>query len=74
MQCAIGVARALLRGSTFLSPGEVVFMIEGHDVDLHTRDWFDDPVLSTAFSSWLPLFEGPLHRAHEVATWSRRAA
>ncbi|MCW3024923.1 MAG: hypothetical protein JWM29_355, partial [Solirubrobacterales bacterium] len=66
--------QALLRGSTFLSPGEVVFMIEGDDVDLHTRQWFDDPVLSTAFSSWLPLFEGPLHAAREVATWGGRTA
>jgi hypothetical protein len=59
----------LLRGSTFLSTSEVVFVIEGDDVDLHTRQWFDDPVLSAAFSSWLPLFEGPLHAAREVATW-----
>jgi hypothetical protein len=69
-----GAGQALLRGSTFLSPGEVVFMIEGDDVDLHARQWFDDPVLSTAFSSWLPLFEGPLHAAREVATWSGRTS
>jgi hypothetical protein len=52
----------------------VVFLIEGDDVDFHTRQWFDDPVLSAAFSSWLPLFEGPLHAAREVATWEWRAA
>lgn len=65
-----GPGQARLRGATFLSPSEVVFMIEGEDVDLHTREWFDDPVLSAAFSSWLPLFDGPLHRAREVATWN----
>ena len=69
-----GWDRALVRGSTFLSAREVVFLIEGDDVDLRTRQWFDDPVLSAAFSSWLPLFEGPLHAAREVATWEWRAA
>jgi hypothetical protein len=69
-----GVDPALLRGSIFLSALEVVFLIEGDDVDLHTRQWFDDPVLSATFSSWLPLFEGPLHAAREVATWEWRAA
>src|ERR1700686_5907526 len=67
-----GWDRALVRGSTFLSAREVVFLIEGDDVDLRTRQWFDDPVLSAAFSSWLPLFEGPLHAAREVATWEWR--
>jgi hypothetical protein len=59
-----------LRGSIFLSSNEVVFMIEGDDVELHTREWFDDPVLSTAISSWLPLFDGPLHAAREFAVWN----
>ena len=68
-----GMGQALLRGSTFLSPSEVVLIIEGDDVELHTRQWFDDPVLSTPFSSWLPLFEGPLHAVREVATWEWRA-
>jgi hypothetical protein len=65
---------ALVRGSVFLSTREVVFLIEGEDVGFHTRQWFDDPVLSAAFSSWLPLFEGPLHAAREVATWEWRSA
>jgi hypothetical protein len=69
-----GAGRRLLRGATFLSASEAVFMIEGDDVDLHTREWFDDPVLSAAFSSWLPLFDGPLHAAREVATWEWHAA
>ena len=52
--------------SIFLSPSEVVFVMEGLDVDLHTREWFNDPALSTAISPWLPLFDGPLHAAREV--------
>jgi hypothetical protein len=68
-ELAAGAGQARLRGANFLSPGEVVFVIEGDDVDLHTREWFDDPVLSTAFASWLPLFDGPLHTALEVGTW-----
>jgi hypothetical protein len=69
-----GVGQARLRGSNFLSAGEVVFIIEGEDAELHTREWFDDPVLSTAFASWLPLFDRPLHVAREVATWGRDSA
>jgi hypothetical protein len=67
---AAQVVETQLRGSIFLSSNEVVFMIEGDDVELHTREWFDDPVLSTAISSWLPLFDGPLHAAREFAVWN----
>lgn len=66
---ASGSVPTLLRGSIFLSSSEAVFLIEGDDVDLHTAKWFDDPVLSTAVSPWLPLFEGPLHAAREVGRW-----
>jgi hypothetical protein len=69
-----GTDGGALRGSIFLSPSEVVFMIEGDQVDLQTRQWFDDPVLSAAFGSWLPLFDGPLHAAREVAAWGSRTA
>jgi hypothetical protein len=58
------------RRSIFLSPTEVVFVLEGEDVALRIREWFDDPVRSTAISSWLPLIDGPLHTAREVAVWS----
>ena len=60
-------AAAALRCSIFLSPSEVVFLIEGDDARLQTRDWLNDPVLSTSIGSWLPLFDGPLHAAPEVA-------
>ena len=69
-----GAGQAGLRGTNFLSAEEVVFVIEGEDAELHAREWFDDPVLSTAFASWLPLFEGPLHAAREVGTWGQRSA
>lgn len=67
-------SEAPLRGSTLLSESEVVFVIEGDDVELHTSEWFDNPVLSTAIGSWLPLFDGPLHTARAVATWGGSAA
>ena len=70
----VDLGRARLHGTIFLSPAEVVFVIEGEDVESQTRQWFDDPVLSAAFSSWLPLFDGPLHAAREVGTWDSRAA
>jgi hypothetical protein len=60
---------AIRHRSIFLSPSEVVFILEGEDVELHAREWFDDPVRSTAISSWLALIDGPLHSAREVAVW-----
>ena len=57
---------ARIRRSIFLSPSEVIFVIEGDDVGAQAREWFDDPVRSAALSSWLPLFDGPLHVAREV--------
>jgi hypothetical protein len=56
-----------LRFSTFLSPTEVVFVIEGAGAEAKLREWFNDPARSSAISPWLPLFDGPLHAAREVA-------
>ncbi|HEY2602806.1 MAG TPA: hypothetical protein VGI67_14710 [Thermoleophilaceae bacterium] len=64
---------AIHRQSIFLAPDEVVFVVEGSDVELHLREWFDDPVRSTAISSWLPLLDGPLHVAREAAVWTAGA-
>jgi hypothetical protein len=33
------------------------------------RMWLDDPVNSTLLEPWLPLFDGPLHRAPEILSW-----
>jgi hypothetical protein len=64
---------AIHRQSIFLAPDEVVFVVEGEDLERHLREWFDDPVRSTAISPWLPLFGGPLHVAREVAVWTAGA-
>ena len=61
------------RWSIFLSPTEVAFVFEGEDVEQHTREWFNDPVLSAAISHWLPLFDGPLHAAREAHAWEQGA-
>jgi hypothetical protein len=44
--------------------------MEGPDAEALARRIFDDPVRSTAIAPWLSLFDGPLHRAHEVFHWS----
>ena len=68
-----GVAAAdtpgLTRLSIFLAPTEVVFVLEGNDLDRHVAAWFDDPARSTTISAWLAIFDGPLHRAPQVAAW-----
>jgi hypothetical protein len=71
---SVGDGEPLIGGSIFLSQSEVVFMLTGEDVELRARNWFDDPVLSAAIGSWLPLFDGPLHAAREVASWDRGPA
>ena len=62
------------RLSVYLSESEVVFLIEAPDVDLLVREDLNDPVRGTEISPWLPLFDGPLHRAAEVYHWSSAAA
>ena len=43
---------------------------EAPDAEQLVRRFFDDPVRGTEISPWLPLFDGPLHRAYEVYHWS----
>lgn len=62
------------RRAIFISASEVVFFFEGRDVDESVRAILDDPVRSTPLGSWLPLFDGPLHRAPEVYFWERQGA
>jgi hypothetical protein len=59
----------LSRLSVFVSPGEAVFLLEGESPGKSFRKFLDDPVDSTLLAPWLPLFEGPLHRAPELAHW-----
>jgi hypothetical protein len=66
---------AFERGTIFLSDSDVVFLFEGADADETVRSILDDPVTSNVITPWLPLFDGPLHRAREARSWAtpRRA-
>jgi hypothetical protein len=55
----------------FLSESEVVFLFEGGGTRESVLATLDDPVMSTALAPWLPLFDGPLHRAYEARSWER---
>ena len=57
------------RGAVFISESEVVFLLEGDDACETVRAILDDPAESTVISHWLPLFDGPLHRAREARSW-----
>ena len=59
------------RLSVYLSESEVIFLFEAPDVEDRVRRILDNPALATELSPWLPLFDGPLHRAPEVHYWSR---
>jgi hypothetical protein len=54
------------RQSVFLSDRDVVFLFEGEGARASVRELLDDPVRSTFLGSWLALFDGPLHSAHEA--------
>src|SRR5256885_14518326 len=56
--------------SVYLSESEVVFLVEAPDAESLVRQILDDPVRGTEIGPWLPLFDGPLHRAEEVYHWS----
>ena len=58
------------RQGIFLSETEVVFFVEGPDADKSIKAIFDDPSV-TEIGHWLPLFDGPLHRAPEEYYWER---
>jgi hypothetical protein len=62
---------AVDRHAIFLSETEVVFLFEGEGSREWVRAVMNDPVQSTLVSHWLPLFDGPLHRAEEAYFWER---
>ncbi len=62
------------RHAIFLSETEVVFLFEGESPHESVRALFNDPVRSTLIGHWLPLFDGPLHRAAQAYFWERQAA
>ena len=47
-----------------------MFFVEGTDADKSIKAIFDDPS-ATEIAHWLPLFDGPLHRAPEAYFWER---
>ena len=57
------------RVGIFLSETEIVFMFEADSAESIVRRILNDPVQSTAISSWLPLFDGPLRRTEEAYYW-----
>ena len=65
------VTEAVDRWVVFLSEGEAVFLFEGEGARESVLTTLDDPVISTALAPWLPLFDGPLHRAYEARSWER---
>jgi hypothetical protein len=64
---------AFERHAIFLSESEVIFLFEGEGAHEAVRALFNDPVRSTLIGHWLPLFDGPLHRASEAYFWERGA-
>jgi len=62
------------RKAIFMSESEIVFLFEGPELEEWLRELFNDPVRSSDLGHWLPLFDGPLHRAPEVYLWKREAA
>jgi hypothetical protein len=61
----------LERFSIFLSHAEVAVLFEAREPEHLVRRLLNDPVRSAGLSPWIPLFEGPLHRANEAYRWSR---
>ena len=60
------------RHTIFLTETEVIFLFEGEAAEKVVRWLFNDPVRSTLIGRWLPLLDGPLHRAAEAYTWRAR--
>jgi hypothetical protein len=65
-----GSIAAQLGTSGFEQLGVYLSEREAREAELLLREILDDPVRATEISPWLPLFDGPLHRAEEVYYWS----
>ncbi len=66
--------KAFDRHVIFMSESEVIFLFEGEGAHESVRALFNDPVRSALIGHWLPLFDGPLHRAEEAYVWERPGA
>jgi hypothetical protein len=61
------------RHGAYLTPDEVVFLFEAHDVEWVVNEIVDDPRLSSAFGQWSELIDGTPRLAHERFYWSRES-
>jgi len=61
----------LERHAAYLTAGEVVFVFEGPEVEWTVNELIDDPVISSFFTPWEKLIDGPPRLAHERFYWSR---
>ena len=61
------------RQGIFLSETEVVFFLEGPEAKETVKEILNDPS-ATEIGHWIPLFDGPLHRAREEYFWERPTA
>ena len=52
----------------------IMNFFEGPDADRSVRAIMNDPVSSSEIGHWIPLFDGPLHRAPEAYYWEQAAA
>jgi hypothetical protein len=62
----------LVAHSVYLSPGEVVFVFEGHDVEWIVDELIDSPFqheLQTVLGRWRAIVEGPPRIAREQFEW-----
>ena len=62
----------LLAHDVYLSPGEVVFIFEGHDVEWIVDELIDSPFqheLQTVLGLWRAIVEGAPHIAREQFEW-----
>src|SRR3954452_24908207 len=49
------------RETMYLSPSELVVVVEADHDEQGMRNWIDDPEASTPLHDWLTLVDGPLH-------------
>lgn len=55
----------------YLTPGEVVFVFEGPDVEWTVNEIVDRPAMALVFEKWKELTHGNPRLAHERFHWSR---
>jgi hypothetical protein len=67
----------IVRHSIYTSPGEVLFVFEGHEVEWIVDQLIDEPFhyeLHQALEEWREILEGRPHVARERFEWQRDEA